>query len=310
MNIGVIILLVIVAIALILGLLGNYFYRVGIARQKKAFLNDSEDLPETDSDTANSRAWLNRQAMKSMTLRSEDGLMLCGQFLAAPVPTVNTAICVHGYSGKGRDMAFIAEWYYESLGYNVLIPDLRGHGESEGNYIGFGWHDRKDLLQWISRMINTIGPEAKIVLHGVSMGAGTVLMASGEPLPEQVKCIVSDCSYSSVRDELNYQIRRMYKLPSFPIIPTASLVCRLRSGYFFGEASAVKQVAKSTKPILFIHGTEDTFVPTEMVYPLHEAAPGEKGLFLVPGAGHGNAFWTDREGYTRQVSDFIKRYMG
>lgn len=304
----------IAAIALLLLAAGNYFYNFAILRRKKDFLAENADLvsgdPEGPGDPwGEAAAWLASQTCETLALRSEDGLKLTACFLEARKPAKDVAILVHGYTGQGRDMAAFGRMYREELGFHVLMPDCRGHGRSEGRYIGFGWHDRRDLLLWVREMVERLGPDARIVLHGLSMGGGTVLMTSGEPLPEQVKAIVSDCAYSSAKDIFSYQIRRMFKLPPFPLIPITSLVCRWRAGYFFGEASALKQVGKTSKPILFIHGGGDTFVPTAMVYPLYEAAAGEKRLFVVPEAAHGWSYWTDREGYTRQVASFVETYV-
>lgn len=119
------------------------------------------------------------------------------------------------------------------------MPDARGHGKSEGDYIGFGWDERKDYLQWINRIIKK-DPQSEIVLHGVSMGAATVMMTSGEKLPDNVKAFVEDCGYSSVKGELGYQLKEMFNLPAFPLIPVTSLVTKVRAGYFL-----VKQIQLS-----------------------------------------------------------------
>nr|WP_218032255.1 alpha/beta hydrolase [Dictyobacter kobayashii] len=134
-------------------------------------------------------------------------------------------------------------------------------------------------------------------------------MTSGEPLPMQVKAIIADCAYSSAFEILAYQGKRMYHLPAFPFVTLTSLVCKLRSGFFFEEASALKQVKKTTLPILFIHGEEDTFVPTAMVHHLYEACPTYKESFLVPDAGHGLAFTVDPDGYARHTEDFLARFV-
>lgn len=189
------------------------------------------------------------------------------------------------------------------------MPDDRGHGGSEGDYIGFGWPDRKDYLLWIRKIIEAVGESAQIVLHGISMGGATVMMISGEKLPEQVKVIVEDCGYTSVYDQLLYQLKRIYKLPAFPILPATSLLTRMKAGYHFNEASALKQLDKNKLPTLFIHGSEDTFVPTEMVWRLYEACKTEKEIYIAEGAGHGMAYSTDKAAYEQKVSDFVGRYL-
>ena len=135
------------------------------------------------------------------------------------------------------------------------------------------------------------------------------MMTSGEKLPKQVKAVVADCGYTSARDILSYQLGEMYSLPSFPLIQGTSLLTKLRAGYSFEEASAVEQVKKTSLPIFFIHGEKDTFVPVEMVHELYEAANGEKELYIVPGAEHGNAYDADPEIYEKKVAEFLEPYM-
>lgn len=306
-----VILIILTVSFIVLILAGNYFYNTSILRRRKTFLQNDPDLPQGASRETRSavRQWLEDKQCGKVNIKSEDGLLLCGHYLPHEQKTNKTVILVHGYTGKGKDMDSFAMFYYEELGFNILLPDCRGHGESEGNYIGFGWHDRIDILRWIDYIIERNGEDSQIVLHGISMGGGTVLMASGEDLPDNVRCIVSDCAYSSVKDILGFQMKRMYKLPKFPLIQVTSLISKLRAGYYISEASALEQVKKSKTPILFIHGTEDKFVPTYMVYPLYESAHCEKELFLVEGAAHGNAYWTNTEGYKKHVINFVKKYL-
>lgn len=288
---------------------GWYFYNVGVLRRRKTFLQNDPDLPQgTSGERGISKAWLKEQQLEKLSLKSIEGLRLNGYYLPSKEPISKTVILVHGYSSKAWDMAGFAQYYHEKHGMNILIPDSRGHGESEGNYIGFGWHDRIDLLKWINLIIER-SPEEQIILHGVSMGGAAVLMTSGEELPHNVKCVISDCAYTSAMDILSFQLKRMYRLPTFPLIQITSICCKLRAGFYFKEASALKQVQKSRTPILFIHGGEDGFVPTEMVYSLYNAAVCEKELFLVEKAGHGEAYWQDTEGYRNKVEGFLIKHL-
>lgn len=307
----IIILIIIVLIISILAAAGIYFYNIAILRNKKRFPHKESDLPtDTYEQTwAVGKAWVGNKQCENIKIRSWDGLLLKGDYLPAASYTNITVILVHGYTGIGHAMGCFAQYYHEEHDFNVLMPDCRGHGDSEGKYIGFGWQDRKDILEWISYILNKQGEGSQIILHGVSMGGGAVLMTSGEKLPDNVKFIISDCAYTSARDIITYQMSRVLKLPRFPIIPITSLICKLRAGYFLGEASALLQVSKSKKPILFIHGGADKFVPVEMVNSLYKAAQCEKKLFIVEDAGHGDAYWKDMSGYTIQVKNFIDKYI-
>src|SRR5260370_24679698 len=308
---AIIVLCILLSLLLLLIIISLSLFNVVIVRRPKEFRSTSPDLPmdQYSELTALHAAWFEKQPFEDLEMMSHDGLLLRGYYLTAKVPTTKTAILAHGYTGSAeKDMLGFAKMSLEVFGYNVLMPDNRAHGESEGSYIGFGWLDRFDYVKWIYSMLNRVGPNAQIVLHGMSMGGATVLMTSGEKLPEQVKCVISDCGYTSVKDSLSYQAKRLYKLPAFPLIPLVGFVCKLRAGYTFGEASVLAQVKKTRKPILFIHGGEDTFVPTTMLDPLYEASNGPKEKCIIPSAGHGLAYATDVAVYRQRVSAFLEKF--
>ena len=181
-------------------------------------------------------------------------------------------------------------------------------GDSDGDYVGMGWLDREDILRWID-FILADDPQAEIVVHGISMGAATTMMTAGEDTPENVKVFIEDCGYTSVWDEFSNELKTSFGLPAFPLMYTASWLCDLKYGWNFREASALAQVAKCELPMLFIHGDADDYVPTWMVYPLYEAKPGEKELWLVPGAGHAYSYRDNREEYTAVVRAFVGKYV-
>ncbi len=302
--------IIIILLLIFIGI-GLYFYNVAIKRSKKNFLFGNEDLGDiisTNREDANSK-WFQSVNHEDVEINSWDGLKLHGYFIEPKTPSDKIAILIHGYAGRAEGMSAFGKFYREDLNYNILMPDNRGHGKSDGNYIGFGWHDRLDCLEWINYIIDRFGEDSKILLHGISMGGATVLMTSGEDLPKNVKAIVSDCTYTSVNDQLKYQLKRMYKLPSFPILQFTSLITKIRAGYFFKDASALKQVDKSKAPILFVHGTKDIFVPYEMVNELYKNCVSEKDIFIVPDAQHGTAYRDDREGYEKKVIEFIGKYI-
>jgi uncharacterized protein len=289
-----------------------YFYDQAVARKPKAFIMDSKDLDTGPAlASAFDSSWIRSQTTERVAIRSADGIDLVARYLPAASPTGKLAILAHGYSADCWSMGSIARFYWEELGYGVLLPDARGHGESRGNYIGFGWPDRRDYMQWIRLFIDRLGPDTRVVLHGVSMGGATVLMASGErDLPPQVRAIVDDCGYTSADEELAYQLQRMYGITDRSILARTSRMAKRRAGYSFEEASALEQVKKSRTPTLFIHGGADTFVPTEMAHRLYDACASDKQLFIVPGAGHGMSFSADYEGYTARVREFLAAHGG
>lgn len=286
--------------------LSTYFYRLAVAREDKTALaaRNNIEAPQINPFTSVGGNWINAEGYEVVDIQSHDGMTLKGYHVKSPIPTGKTAILVHGYSGHARTMHRFAQFYYESLGYNVLLPDLRGHGLSDGNYIGFGWHDRKDLLGWIDFLIKE-NPAESIVLHGVSMGGAAVLMASGEQLPPNVEAVISDSAYTSAKDQIAYQMWDAFRLPAFPLLHMTSLITKIRAGFYLGEASSVTQVQNAQVPILLIHGENDSFVPTKMAYQLYPAINSEKELFIVEGAEHGNSFGVDNSGYQTRVARFL-----
>lgn len=218
----------------------------------------------------------------------------------------NYALVCHGYTSKAKHMAGFVNKFY-SLGYNVLAVDARAHGDSEGTKIGMGWPERMDVIEWI-KLILSWNSDAKIILHGVSMGAATVLMTSGEALPENVKVVIADCGYTSEWDEFRCEADVLH-IPWFPVLNVASKLSKLYDGYNFKQASAIEQVKKSRIPTLFIHGSEDELVPYDMLGKLYSAASCEKECLTVDGAGHALSSSVEPELYWNTVESFIEKYI-
>ena len=218
-----------------------------------------------------------------------------------------TAVLVHGFTDNARRMMMFGRVYRDSLHFNIIAPEHQRHGKSEGSSIQMGWLDRLDIERWIS-VADSLWPSSPIYLHGLSMGGATVMMCSGDSLPPSVRGIIEDCGYTSVWDEFAGEIKNQFHLPPHPLMDVASLLCQWRYGWNFREASALEQVRRSTLPMLFIHGENDTFVPTAMVHPLYEAkTKGYKRLWLAPGSEHARSFHDHPQEYFKEMKDFINK---
>lgn len=305
-------LAVLVAVVIIgLGFAGNYFYDVAVAINPKDFIEaaDVDGDYDLEDPWLEEKKWYDEVEREEVSIESADGLNLSGVYIESEFTSKKVAILAHGYAGNLEQMAPYVKLYHD-MGFNVLVPDARGHGTSEGDYIGFGWHERKDYLQWIQLMIDKVGMDVELALFGISMGGATVMNVSGEDLPDNVKVIVEDCGYSSLNGELAYQLKDMYDLPEFPLIPVTSLVTKVRSDYWFGEADTVEQIKKNKVPMLFIHGAEDKFVPTDMVYDVYEANSSPKELYIAPNADHAESYEQNKEGYKQKVQEFVLEHVG
>lgn len=247
--------------------------------------------------------------LKETELTAPDGTLLHAYYIKAKQPTKKTAVIIHGHKNNAINMLHIAYLYSHDLGFNVLLPDLRAHGKSGGNHIQMGWNDRLDVMQWMDYANTLFGGDTQMVVHGISMGAATTMMLSGEEQPDYVKAYVEDCGYTSVWDEFAHVAKQDFHLPEMPFLYVADLFCKWRYGWSFKEASAVEQIRKADRPMLFIHGDADTYVPTQMVHPLYEAKQGEKELWIVPGVGHATSYHDYPEEYTQRVKNFVNKYL-
>ncbi|MBV0915237.1 alpha/beta hydrolase [Apilactobacillus sp. HBW1] len=289
---------------------GMYFYNVAVVPSHKTFL--SNDKIKKNSPLYAGTKWYYNVKKIHWTQKSATGnLKLVANYIPADKKTNKTVVIAHGYMGSKEKMAPYA-YIFHQMGYNVLTPDDRGQGQSEGNYVGYGWPDRLDYIKWMKKVIKYQGPKTEIVMFGVSMGGATTMMVSGEKdVPHQVKAFIEDCGYTSVSDEINYEAGQLYHMPAFPrwpLVPILSGITHIRAGYSMYEASSLNQVKKNHRPMLFIHGADDEFVPTRMVYPLYKASKGPKQLLVVKNAAHAASYETNPKLYVDTIKGFLNKY--
>lgn len=273
-------------------------------------------LPEYDSNEQAKAAQWFRNKRQPVGIRSFDGLKLHG-WLLEPCSTDQSAkrrhlyaICCHGYTGTPEEMAKWA-YHYACLGFGVLIPAQRGHELSEGRYVGMGYLERNDLLDWIHLIIEA-DHSARILLHGNSMGAATVMMTAGDPrLPRNVVAAVSDCGYASVIGQFTDNAASMFHLPrhiAYLMVKAASMVCMRKAGYSFEEASCTKALHHAKIPMLFIHGGGDSFVrPYNLALNYEACASIDREKLLIPKAEHTMSASTDPVRYWKRVTSFVMR---
>ena len=236
-------------------------------------------------------------------ITSFDGLKLHGRYFEY-APGAPIELMVHGYRGNGdRDLCGGVQRCF-AMGRSSLVIDQRCSGESGGKVITFGIREYRDCLAWVDFMVKHFGEDAKIILTGISMGASTVLMAAGNPLPRQVKGVLADCGFSCARDIIRKVIRQL-KLPLWPVYPLIRLGARLYGRFDPESYSAVDAVKKATVPVIFFHGKDDAFVPYEMSKENFDACPSRKALVVIPGAGHGLSYLADPEGYLKALGEFF-----
>lgn len=250
--------------------------------------------------------WFLKQKPQVLEQTTRDNLKLKARFLPAAKKTTKTVIVIHGFGSSSKYMGQYAKMFHQA-GYNVLAPDNRSFGMSQGQYTGYGWKDRIDISKWIKRLNQKYGKTSEIGLFGVSMGAATVMYTLGKH-PKNVKFAIADCGYTTISGELNYQLKDKFNLPSFPLVPTASLFGKFLAGYNFYQASTKNTLKNNHVPLFVIHGSKDDFVPTKNAYQNYDYTKGPKKLWIVDGAGHANSFSKARLQYIDKATSFASKY--
>jgi dipeptidyl aminopeptidase/acylaminoacyl peptidase len=291
-----------------MGIGGYISFLVGIKNTDKAKSRAIENSQTKDNNALNID-WFNDRQPEPISMLSDDGLQLKASFLRQPTPTKHTVILAHGYHHARMQMIPYAKIFY-NMGYNVLMPDARSHGESQGNLIGFGWLDRRDYIRWMQRAVLLTHPDEKIVLMGISMGAATVIAAAGEPdVPGNLVAVIEDSSFNRLDQQFRHRLKRYYHLPSQEFGAIASAFTKKEAGYSFKEANIQKQIQKVKVPIMFIHGEADRYVPIEMLDELVDATRVPCWVYLVDQADHVQALATNPRRYRDEVAGFLKKYV-
>ena len=261
---------------------------------------ENEEKNKTDTD------WFYEQNPEEITVESFDGLKL----LAYNLPAQNakgTWLLIHGHqSGPLREYAGLAKFFH-NLGYNVVLPYQRAHGKSEGTYITFGIKERYDVRDWLLKVNEIYGDSLPLYLEGISMGCATVLMSLSFDLPSNLKSVVADCGYTSPYEIMWKVAKKDKHVPLVRLVlALGNVMANLLADFDFNEYDTFKGLRYNHLPVLFIHGTEDKFVPIEMSIANYQYCTSEKFLFLVEKCPHAIAYFIDEEGYHKVLTDFCK----
>ena len=253
------------------------------------------------------RAWLEEQNPERVEIESFDGLRLVGHLITCP-NAVRTAVYLHGWRENwNTNLGLVARFLVEHH-TNVLLPEQRTHGESEGKYIGFGVLERRDLQEWADYAYMRF-PELPLYLGGVSMGATACLMASDLPLPANVRGIIADSGFTSPRDILGLMFTKRSGLPEWPVMPLENCMAKLYGGYALDECSTVDALKHNKHiPVLFYHGDADNVVPLAMCLENYLACSAPKELIIVESAGHGMSYLTDQAACEDALLRFFAQY--
>ncbi|RCX16182.1 hypothetical protein DFP94_11339 [Fontibacillus phaseoli] len=251
-----------------------------------------------------SRQRFNSLEKREVQTKSKDGLTLSGYALETHPGAKRWMIIFHGYTVSLHVSTQYIDMF-DREGFNMLLIDQRRHGNSQGLYTTYGFHEKFDVETWIEWILDHYGEECVIGLHGQSLGGGTVLeyLAIAD---HHVKFVIADCPYSDLTRLMHHQIRVLNKIPTFPLLKLVNRRMERVAGFRMEQVSPLKAVEHSKMPVLFVHGTDDNYVPTYMSKELYERKPEPKQLLLVEGAVHANAYSVDRKRYAEEVHALIR----
>lgn len=241
--------------------------------------------------------------VEKIEIQSEDGLKLRGYFYKNDLDTNKLMIIHHGYTANHYICIQYMKMFLDE-GFNILLVDARSHGDSEGEYASYGYHEVRDLDIWVEAMKAKLSDDLIIGLHGQSMGAATVMLYAGL-FEDKIKFVIEDCGYSDAKAVIKYKFKQA-KVPASILYPLVNH--RIKKKYNFDLTGITPGVAiqNSSVPTLFIHGTADTTVPHYMCEKMHENKKnGYKKMYIVDGAQHMDAYVTDKERYEGEVKEFI-----
>ncbi len=247
------------------------------------------------------------EAFERVEARSDDGTRLVGHVRRAEGSN-RWLVYLHSYKSGWEEGMLVARTWAEH-GYNLLLVEMRGHGESEGAYIGMGVPDRRDVVAWCRRIVETDGEDARIVVAGLGMGAAAACMASDEDdLPHNVRAILADSCYTDAWNGI-VSLAHGLTLDAHPVLDLARLILKAsKGGYDLLEADVVAHVERTDTPILFTTPAHDTVTPPTMTVLLgraaREASPEVGHEFATfYRAGHGlTPFGTPKDYWTRVFS--------
>lgn len=246
---------------------------------------------------------LEARELEHVEIVSHDNIKLIGHFYPCENPE-RVIIAFHGWrSSWHTDYGMISDFWHDN-NCSVLYVEQRGQNESGGDYMGFGLTERYDCIDWISWVLCRCGRQLPIYLAGISMGATTVLMAADLASLKNVHGIMADCGFTSPKAIWQHVAQKNLHISYGIHAKLADAICRRKISVGAGDFSTVDALRNTEIPVLFVHGTDDRFVPVEMTYENYKACASPKRMLIVPGADHAMSYYVDPQRYKEAVLNF------
>lgn len=302
-------LYVVLTLFLFLLIIGGYTFAMACVRRKELPWLVKEQIEKTSygkyyKQIVQADKWLKDHKAADIWIDSYDGLKLHGLWIPAEKPR-GTVLFAHGYRSTYLVDFSLAMDYYHNIGMNLLIPDQRAHGKSEGKVITFGVKESRDMLCWATYHNEKFGKHP-LILSGLSMGASTMMYLADQNLPENVRGIIADCGFTSPKEIISSVFKNVTHLQPWFCLWATEICARLIGGFSLTEKDSRRSLRNSKVPVILFHGTADDFVPCEMTKQAYAACKEPKRMMLVEGADHGVSFVVDHDGYVKAIQDFFE----
>ncbi|WP_461205718.1 alpha/beta hydrolase [Clostridium sp. DL1XJH146] len=280
----------------------NYYFKESV---KMKVVDYSKLYNKYSSEGLFNKDYYEGLKKEKIEILSEDGFRIKGIYIEGQSEDKRTIIFVHGITANLSTSIKFIEMFH-SKGWNVLLYDQRRHGESEGNYSTYGFYEKFDLNKWVQWIIEKNGQDSLLGLHGVSMGAATVLQYNS--INKYVDFIISDCGFSDLDEQFRISMKKALSVLLLPVYTFAKIRILRKAKFSVDKVKPIEDIKTSDIPILFIHGKEDKYVPTYMSEKMYQAKKNNKAIYLVDGAKHAVAFDVDKERYEKEIFRFIYHY--
>ena len=283
---------------------GYYVFRNAFDLQNSRFLQKCGAAMQLPLLQMERNEWFAHSNRFDDFIDSYDGLKLHALRIVNQEDSHKWIIIQHGiasYSGTLLEHM----WEADHRGFNILAPDARGYGMSEGKYTGLGWCEHYDLISWINYLVN-LDPLAEIVLFGMNVGAASVMNAVGDYLPRNVKCAIAEGGYKEIKDIIQTQVQDITKFNGKFVMPSVDFYVRQVLHFSLNDISTQRQLRNAVTPMLFLHGLQDRIVPISYAYDNYYSCASKKEMYVSEQGGFGNL--TSDPQYFPRFFDFIKKY--
>lgn len=244
--------------------------------------------------------YINALPYEPLNLKSPYGYMIKGRIY--PNDSNRFIIIVHGITMNMYGALKYLPFFYQK-GFNVVVFDLRNHGETGGDTTTYGHFEKWDLTTVTDHLYKVYGNEISVGVHGESMG-GTISMLN-MAMDKRIRYGIIDCAFSDLPELLLLKLQQDSRLKSKKLIAFVNVFIKIRAGFSIEDVSPLRELPTIHQPILFIHGAEDTYVPVSMTRAMYAFKMDKKYIYIAEGGEHATSMAVNPGRYSKEITAFL-----